>query len=46
MDPESAVRREAPKIAQALKAAGDRARNEAELRTAITRTISVVNSLD
>jgi SAM-dependent methyltransferase len=40
MDPESAVRREAPKIAEAVRAAGDRARNEAELRTAITRLIS------
>ena len=39
MDPEKAVRSEAPKIAAALREAGDRARNEAELRTAITRII-------
>jgi hypothetical protein len=39
MDPESAVRREAPKIAEAVRVAGERARNEAELRTAITRLI-------
>ncbi|HJX37474.1 MAG TPA: N-6 DNA methylase, partial [Anaerolineae bacterium] len=40
MDPEKAVRSEAPKIAAALREAGDRARNEAELRTAITRIIA------
>ncbi|HUS70442.1 MAG TPA: N-6 DNA methylase [Anaerolineae bacterium] len=39
MDPENAVRRDAPKIAEAVRVAGDRARNEAELRTAITRII-------
>ncbi len=39
MDPENAVRSEAPRIASALKEAAGRARNEAELRTAATRII-------
>jgi SAM-dependent methyltransferase len=38
-DPEKAVRSQAPHIASALKEAGERARNEAELRTAITRLV-------
>ncbi|HUW12838.1 MAG TPA: N-6 DNA methylase, partial [Anaerolineae bacterium] len=40
MDPEKAARSEAPKVGAALRKAGDDARNEAELRTAITRIIS------
>lgn len=39
LDPEKAVRSEAPRIASAFREAGDRARNEAELRTAATRII-------
>jgi hypothetical protein len=37
LDPEKAVRSEAPRIGSALREAGERARNEAELRTAATR---------
>jgi len=40
LDPEKAARSEAPKVGAALRKAGDDARNEAELRTAITRIIS------
>lgn len=39
LDPEKAVRSEARRIASAFREAGDRARNEAELRTAATRII-------
>jgi len=39
LDPEKAVRSEAPRIASALREAAERARNEAELRTAATRII-------
>jgi hypothetical protein len=39
LDRERAVRSEAARIASAFKEAGDRARNEAELRTAATRII-------
>lgn len=41
MDPENAIRREAPKIAEAVRATGGRAGKEAELRKAMARIISV-----
>ena len=40
LDPDKAARSEAPRVGAALRKAGDDARNEAELRTAITRIIS------
>ena len=40
MDPEEAVRAQAPEIAKAFKEAAARARNEAEFRTAATRIIA------